>query len=66
GYKDIDVTVTYPDGTKDRVKVPVVTEQQLDSEKYDPAATGITKKFGIPTTEEDVINIVEIPYYPVD
>lgn len=66
GYKDIDVTVTYPDGTKDRVKVPVVTEQQLDSDKYDPVATGILKPFGTPTTEEDVIKLVEVPYYPED
>ncbi|MFB3173840.1 LPXTG-anchored surface protein SpsM [Staphylococcus pseudintermedius] len=66
GYKDIDVTVTYPDGTKDRVKVPVVTEQQLDSDKYDPVATGILKPFGTPTTEEDVIKLVEIPKYPTD
>ncbi|PWZ78587.1 hypothetical protein DD904_12795, partial [Staphylococcus pseudintermedius] len=66
GYKDIDVTVTYPDGTRDRVKVPVVTEQQLDSDKYDPVATGILKPFGTPTTEEDVIKLVEIPKYPTD
>ncbi|MDK3779158.1 Rib/alpha-like domain-containing protein [Staphylococcus pseudintermedius] len=66
GYKDIDVTVTYPDGTKDRVKVPVVTEKQPDNEKYEPTTNGITKKYGIPTTEDEVIDIVRIPYFPVD
>ncbi|EJL1414549.1 YPDG domain-containing protein [Staphylococcus pseudintermedius] len=66
GHKDIDVTVTYPDGTRDHIKVPVVTEQQLDSDKYDPVATGILKPFGTPTTEEDVIKLVEIPKYPTD
>ncbi|MCE5826139.1 YPDG domain-containing protein [Staphylococcus pseudintermedius] len=66
GYKDIGVTVTYPDGTRDHIKVPVVTEKQLDSDKYDPVATGILKPFGTPTTEEDVIKLVEIPKYPTD
>ncbi|EGQ3675957.1 YSIRK-type signal peptide-containing protein [Staphylococcus pseudintermedius] len=66
GYKDIDVTVTYPDGTKDHIKVPVVTEKQPDNEKYEPTTNGITKKYGIPTTEDEVIDIVRIPYFPVD
>ncbi|ELP8695988.1 YPDG domain-containing protein [Staphylococcus pseudintermedius] len=66
GYKDIDVTVTYPDGTRDHIKVPVVTEKQPDNEKYEPTTNGITKKYGIPTTEDEVIDIVRIPYFPVD
>ncbi|EJD5666430.1 YPDG domain-containing protein [Staphylococcus pseudintermedius] len=66
GHKDIDVTVTYPDGTKDHIKVPVVTEKQPDNEKYEPTTNGITKKYGIPTTEDEVIDIVRIPYFPVD
>ncbi|HCZ9909356.1 TPA: YPDG domain-containing protein [Staphylococcus aureus] len=64
GTTEVDVTVTYPDGTKDHVKVPVTVGEQADNDAYEPTTDGVTKDHGTPTTEEDVIGAVTVPDYP--
>ncbi|RZH98261.1 hypothetical protein EIG99_14450, partial [Staphylococcus condimenti] len=51
------MTVTYPDGSIDKVVVPVTT-QPSTAEEYDPTAGTITHNFGTPTTENEVVNSV--------
>ncbi|HFE1861634.1 TPA: Rib/alpha-like domain-containing protein, partial [Staphylococcus aureus] len=64
GTTEVDVTVTYPDGTKDHVKVPVTVGEQADNDAYEPTTDGVTKDHGTPTTEEDVTGAVTVPDYP--
>ncbi|MCE3398580.1 hypothetical protein LCC45_14620, partial [Staphylococcus aureus] len=35
GTVEVPVTVTYPDGTKDHVTVPVTTKEQADNDAYE-------------------------------
>ncbi|RZI05731.1 YSIRK-type signal peptide-containing protein, partial [Staphylococcus condimenti] len=65
GTENIPVTVTYPDGSIDKVVVPVTT-QPSTAEEYDPTAGTITHNFGTPTTENEVVNSVTVPGYPTD
>ncbi|WP_158257058.1 Rib/alpha-like domain-containing protein [Staphylococcus simulans] len=64
GTVDVPVTVTYPDGTKDYVKVPVTVGDQPQKDKYEPTAGEITKPYGTPTTENEVKDKVSIPNFP--
>ncbi|UXR39036.1 Rib/alpha-like domain-containing protein [Staphylococcus simulans] len=64
GTVDVPVTVTYPDGTKDHVKVPVTVGDQPQNDKYEPTAGEITKPYGTPTTENEVKDKVSIPNFP--
>ncbi|PCF49369.1 Rib/alpha-like domain-containing protein [Staphylococcus delphini] len=66
GKADVDVTVTYPDGTTDHIQVPVWTNNQLDKDKYEPTSEGVTKKYGDPVTSKDVTDSVKIPNFPVE
>ncbi|PCF56754.1 hypothetical protein B5C01_02100 [Staphylococcus delphini] len=66
GQVDVGVTVTYPDGTTDHIKVPVVTNKQPDGDKYDPTTTGVTKPFGEPVTSTDVTSSIHIPNFPIE
>ena len=54
GTYTVPVTVTYPDGTKDHVDVPVTVKEQPDKDKYEPSTKAITKPFGTPTTADEV------------
>ncbi|WP_257245376.1 Rib/alpha-like domain-containing protein, partial [Staphylococcus sp. HMSC061G12] len=64
GTVDVPVTVTYPDGTKDHVKVPVTVVEQPQKDKYEPTAGEITKPYGTPTTEQEVKGKVNVPNFP--
>ncbi|XVK97033.1 Rib/alpha-like domain-containing protein [Staphylococcus nepalensis] len=64
GKTEVDVTVTYPDGTTDHIKVPVTVGGQAENEVYEPSTEGIKKDYGTPTTAEDVTNSVTVPGYP--
>ena len=54
GTFTVPATVTYPDGTKDHVDVPVTVKEQPDKDKYEPTTKPITKSFGTPTTADEV------------
>ncbi|MEJ7528257.1 Rib/alpha-like domain-containing protein, partial [Staphylococcus lugdunensis] len=56
--------MTYPDGSKDHVNLPVTVKEQPDKDKYEPKVTPITKDFGTPTTTDDVTKAVTVPDYP--
>ncbi|MCH8655185.1 Rib/alpha-like domain-containing protein [Staphylococcus lugdunensis] len=64
GTYTVPATVTYPDGTKDHVDVPVTVKEQPDKDKYEPKVTPVTKDFGTPTTADDVTKAVTVPDYP--
>ena len=64
GTSNVDVTVTYPDGTQDHVTVPVTTNPEKDNNAYEPTTEEVTKDYGTPTTEDDVTGAVTIPDYP--
>jgi len=64
GKTEVDVTVTYPDGTTDHIKVPVTVGGQAENEVYEPSTEGIKKDYGTPTTAEDVTSSVTVPGYP--
>ena len=49
----IPVTVTYPDGSKDKTTVTVVTGNPL-KDAYEPSTKPINKPFGTPTTADEV------------
>ena len=61
---EVDVTVKYPDGTEDHIKVPVTVGEQADNDAYEPTTDGVTKDHGTPTTADDVTGSVTIPDYP--
>ncbi|MFI3344238.1 Rib/alpha-like domain-containing protein, partial [Escherichia coli] len=58
GTTEVTVEVTYPDGTKDEIKVPVTVGEQPQTDQYDPEAGSIKKPYGEPTTEDEVTNEV--------
>ncbi|WP_241966392.1 Rib/alpha-like domain-containing protein [Staphylococcus simulans] len=64
GEFEVPVTVTYPDGTKDRVTVKVTVTPQPQNDKYEPTAGEITKPYGTPTTADEVKGKVSIPDFP--
>ena len=64
--KQVDVTVKYPDGTEDHIKVPVTVGEQANNDAYEPTTDGVTKDHGTPTTADDVTGSVTIPDYPAD
>src|SRR5699024_10883411 len=64
GTVEVPVTVTYPDGTKDNVKVPVTVGEQPQKDKYEPTVGEISKPYGTPTTEEEVQGKVSVPDFP--
>ncbi|ENK6448504.1 YPDG domain-containing protein [Staphylococcus pseudintermedius] len=66
GTVNVGVTVTYPDGSTDKLTVPVVTGKQADNDKYTPETTPITKDFGTGVTEDEVKGAITIPDYPTD
>ena len=66
GKTEVDVTVKYPDGTEDHIKVPVTVGEQADNDAYEPTTDGVTKDHGTPTTADDVTGSVTIPDYPAD
>ncbi|KGJ24423.1 Rib/alpha-like domain-containing protein, partial [Staphylococcus haemolyticus] len=66
GTSNVDVTVTYPDGTTDHIEVPVTVGNQADNDAYEPKTEGVDKQYGEPTTEDDVTGAVTIPDYPAD
>ncbi|WP_409482509.1 Rib/alpha-like domain-containing protein [Helcococcus ovis] len=68
GTFNIDVTVKYPDGSEDHVKVPVTVKEPVkkENEIYEPKVTPIVKPNGESTTNDDVKNAVEVPGYPKD
>ncbi|WP_368865028.1 Rib/alpha-like domain-containing protein, partial [Staphylococcus hominis] len=66
GTVEVPVTVTYPDDTQDHVTVTVTTKEQEDNKAYEPETKDVTKDYGTPTTEEDIIGAVTIPDYPSD
>ena len=41
GTSQVDVTVTYPDGTTDHIQVPVTVGEQADNDAYEPTSPGV-------------------------
>ncbi len=66
GTTDVNVTVEYPDGTKDHITVPVTVGKQADNDKYTPETEGVNKDHGTPVTEDEVKGAVTVPGYPTD
>ncbi|MCE5039496.1 Rib/alpha-like domain-containing protein, partial [Staphylococcus auricularis] len=66
GTYEIDVTVEYPDGSKDHVKVPITIGKETDASKYEPVPGTVTKDHGTPVTPEDIANAITIPNYPTN
>ncbi|MDE9789494.1 Rib/alpha-like domain-containing protein [Staphylococcus delphini] len=66
GTTDVNVTITYPDGTTDHITVPVTIGDQADNDKYTPETEGVDKDHGTPVTEDDVKDSITIPGYPID
>ena len=66
GESDVPVTVTYPDGTTDTVKVHVVVKD-TDANTHTPQAEPLEKNIdsGKPS-EEEIKNAVKIPTWPSD
>uniref|UniRef100_UPI001CCE742F Rib/alpha-like domain-containing protein n=1 Tax=Enterococcus faecium TaxID=1352 RepID=UPI001CCE742F len=57
------IEVTYPDGTKDTVKVPVeVTDNRSDADKYEPTVEG--EKVEIGGTVDLTDNVTNLPTLP--
>ena len=64
GTFEVPVLVTYPDGSKDTISVPVTVGTQPQNTQYEPAVSLIEKPYGTPTTDTDVIQHVIVPGYP--
>ncbi|MEB7825546.1 Rib/alpha-like domain-containing protein, partial [Staphylococcus chromogenes] len=64
GTVDVPVTVTYPDGTTDQITVPVTTGQP-QATTYQPVGDQVNNPFGTPTTENQIVDAVVIPGYPI-
>ena len=60
GTVEVPVTVTYPDGTKDHIKVPVNTTDApiKDSELNNPIVGSVTNNYGVQTTEQQIKEVV--------
>ncbi|BDP82138.1 hypothetical protein EfmAA290_28140 [Enterococcus faecium] len=57
------IEVTYPDGTKDTVKVPVeVTDNRSDADKYEPTVEG--EKVEVGGTVDLTDNVTNLPTLP--
>ncbi|WP_261986216.1 Rib/alpha-like domain-containing protein, partial [Enterococcus faecium] len=57
------IEVTYPDGTKDTVKVPVeVTDNRSDADKYTPMVEG--EKVEVGGTVDLTDNVTNLPTLP--
>ena len=57
------IEVTYPDGTKDTVKVPVeVTDNRSDADKYEPTVEGEKVEIGGKVDLTD--NVTNLPTLP--
>ena len=63
GTVDVPVTVTYPDGSVDKITVPVTTGE-AQATTYEPTTTPVEKSFGTPTTVDDITSSVTVPGYP--
>ncbi|MCE4962239.1 Rib/alpha-like domain-containing protein [Staphylococcus chromogenes] len=63
GTVDVPVTVTYPDGSVDKITVPVTTGE-AQATTYEPTTTPVEKPYGTPTTTEDITSSVMVPGYP--
>ncbi|MCT7867538.1 MAG: Rib/alpha-like domain-containing protein, partial [Lactobacillus iners] len=61
----VKVVVTYEDGSKATVDVPVIVKAP-DTEQYTPAATTVEKEFGKQTSEDDIKKAITISGYPED
>lgn len=61
----VKVVVTYEDGSKATVDVPVIVKAP-DTEQYTPAATPVEKEFGKQTSEDDIKKAITISGYPED
>ncbi|MHA6646984.1 Rib/alpha-like domain-containing protein [Aerococcus urinae] len=66
GTTEVPVTVTYPDGSEDKLIVPVTVKEQPAADKYEPTASEVTKEHGQAPTEDEVKNAVNVPDYPTD
>ncbi|WP_419791738.1 Rib/alpha-like domain-containing protein [Staphylococcus chromogenes] len=62
GTVDVPVTVTYPDGSVDKITVPVTTGV-AQATTYEPTTTPVEKSFGTPTTVDDITSSVTVPGY---
>ncbi|MCE4966148.1 YPDG domain-containing protein [Staphylococcus chromogenes] len=63
GTVDVPVTVTYPDGSVDKITVPVTTGE-AQATTFEPSTTPVEKPFGTPTTVGDITSSVTVPGYP--
>lgn len=63
GTVDVPVTVTYPDGSVDKITV-LVTTGEAQATTYEPTTTPVEKPYGTPTTTEDITSSVTVPGYP--
>ncbi|MCO4329240.1 Rib/alpha-like domain-containing protein [Staphylococcus hyicus] len=63
GTVDVPVTVTYPDGSVDKITVSVTTSES-QATINEPKTTPVDKPYGSPTTVEDITGSVTIPGYP--
>ncbi|MBF0818640.1 Rib/alpha-like domain-containing protein, partial [Streptococcus acidominimus] len=61
GTHDVPVEVTYPDGTKEVVNVPVEITDVADKDQFDPIVGKVTKPETDPVTAQDVTGQVTAP-----
>ena len=66
GETNVPVTVTYPDGSKDHVNVPVTVKEQPQADHYPPEATPVEKPYGTPVTDADIKEHVTVPGFPAE
>ncbi|MBU5611125.1 Rib/alpha-like domain-containing protein [Aerococcus mictus] len=66
GTTEVPVTVTYPDGSEDKLTVPVTVKDQPAADKYEPTAEEVTKEHGEAPSEEEIKNAVNVPDYPAE
>ena len=58
GTYEGEITVTYPDGSKDVITVPVVVKEKPLNEQYEATGGTITKPEGTTKTETDILGAV--------
>ncbi|OLF50716.1 hypothetical protein BU200_00595 [Streptococcus acidominimus] len=61
GTHNVPVEVTYPDGTKEIVNVPVEITDVADKDQFDPIVGKVTKPETDPVTPQDVTDQVTAP-----